>query len=71
MQMDLKKIALRLDNNERLALKYRLTTTDGRTEEIRTDRLLDVAEDGGLLYVERNGVPVYVKIDEAIELIEG
>jgi hypothetical protein len=64
--MDLRKIAAKLDEKEILSLKYKM----GCDGEIRTDRLLDVAEDTGILYVSQNGVPVFVKLDEAIEIIE-
>jgi hypothetical protein len=69
--VDLKQIAARLDNEEKLHLKYKtLAAVDGCNEwVIRTDRLLDVAEDREILYVERDGEPVWVHATEAIEVI--
>lgn len=69
--LELKEIAARLDNDERLRLTYRVHAI-GRREiewEVRTDRLLDVAEDTGVFYVDRSGVPVWVKLDEVIEVL--
>lgn len=69
--IDLHKIAARLDNEEKLRLKYRAPAAADRKSDytIRTDRLLDVAEDFGVLYVDRDGDPVWVRIEEAIEVL--
>lgn len=69
--LDLKKIAARLDDEEKLSLKYRFLVSDGEETEwvVRTDRLLDVAEDSNILYVDHDGEPVWVQLDEALELI--
>lgn len=69
--MDLKKIAVKLDNEEKLELKYKaLVSVDGKTEwVIRTGRLLDVAEDSNILYVDKDGEPIWVRADEVIEVI--
>lgn len=69
--MDLKKIAVRLDDEERLELRYKtLVTVDGRNEWVlRTGRLLDVAEDSNILYVDKDGEPVWVRVDEVVEII--
>lgn len=69
--MDLKKIAARLDDEENLWLKYRTPVgVDGKDEwVIRKDRLLDVAEDSNVLYVDQDGQPVWVRVDEVVEVI--
>jgi hypothetical protein len=69
--MDLNKIAARLDNEERLSLKYWVSAALGEQGEcqVRTDRLLDVAEDRGIFYVDRNGEPTWVSVDEVIEVV--
>lgn len=70
--MDLKEIAARLDDEEILWLKYRAPISENGKNEcvVRTDRLLDVAEDSSILYVEQNGQPVWVRADEVIEVIK-
>ncbi|MEN6520654.1 MAG: hypothetical protein ABFD46_05820 [Armatimonadota bacterium] len=69
--MDLRKIATRLDNEEKMWLKYRAPIGSGGKNEIRKDRLLDVAEESDVLYVDRDGQPVWVRVDEVIEIITG
>ncbi|MEN6373052.1 MAG: hypothetical protein ABFD64_13690 [Armatimonadota bacterium] len=66
--MDLGKIAARLDNEEKLWLKYRAPVGSDGKSEIRKDRLLDVAEESDVLYVDRDGEPVWVRVDEVIEV---
>lgn len=70
-EVDLRTIAARLEDDEKLALKYRaLTTEEGRVEwVVRTDRLLDVSEDRQILYVDRDGTPVWVRVDEVVEVL--
>lgn len=69
--LELNDIAIRLDNEENLRLKYRspVSAGNGVEWETRTDKLLDVAEESGVLYVERDGEPVWVKAEEAIEVV--
>ncbi|MDH7602128.1 MAG: hypothetical protein QHI38_08265 [Armatimonadota bacterium] len=70
--IDLKEIAARLDAEEKMRLKYRFPVSlpDGDVRyEIREDRLLDVAEDARILYVSRGGEVIWVKLEEAIEIV--
>jgi len=70
--MDLSDIAARLDADERLKLTYRFPVSSGSGAvryETRTARLLDVAEDADLLYVRHEGEVIWVKVDEAIEVL--
>ena len=69
--LDLKRIAARLDDDESLSLKYRVPVVDGDQTEwaVRTDRLLDVAEDRQILYVDQDGEPAWVAVSEVIELV--
>ncbi len=71
--IDLTEIAARLDRDEKLMLKYRMPVGDeGRMQwVVRIDRLLDVAEDCGILYVERAGEPAWIAVDEALEVVAG
>ena len=71
--MDLRDIAARLEDDEKLVLKYKALVKKNNQVEwvIRTDRLLDVSEERHILYVDRDGDPVWVRIDEAIEVISG
>ncbi len=71
MILDLDEIAVRLDDEEKLLLKYRVReiVADEVDWVVRTDRLLDVAEDRGILYVERDGEPMWVTIDEAMDVL--
>ena len=68
--MDLAGIAARLEAEEKLMLKYRVQVAQGDHVDwvVRTDRLLDVAEDRGILYVELDGSPVWIDKAEAIEV---
>lgn len=69
--LNLSEIAARLDEDENLLVKYRVSVNlkGNQENQIRTDRLLDVAEENGILYVEQNGAPVWLKADEVIEII--
>lgn len=69
--VNLAEIAARLDEDEKLLLKYRvLVPSDGENDwEIRTDRLLDVSAESGVLYVQCDGVPVWVALEEAVEVL--
>jgi len=68
--VELSEIAARLGDEQKLKLKYRnLITVNGRAKwVVRTDRLLDVDEEQGILYVERDGQPAWVKVEEAIRV---
>ena len=68
--VELSEIAARLGDEQKLKLKYRnLITVNGRAKwVVRTDRLLDVDEEQGILYVERDGQPAWVKVGEAISV---
>jgi hypothetical protein len=70
--VDLKAIAARLDDDKKLILKYRtLVATDGRADwVVRIDPLLDVAEDRGILYVDCDGEPIWVRMEEVIEVLD-
>ncbi|MGC8861356.1 MAG: hypothetical protein ACP5R5_01125 [Armatimonadota bacterium] len=70
--VDLHDIAARLDADEKLRLRYRfpVASAEGQVEyELRESRLLDVAEDAKLLYVSHGGEVLWVKLEEAIEVI--
>lgn len=72
--VDLLEIAARLDDDERLMLRYRMPVGAGGKMQwvVRVDKLLDVAEERGLVYVERDGEPTWVTADEVIEvMVEG
>lgn len=70
-KVNLREIAIRLDGEEELMLRYRVPVAvpEGMDWVVRTDRLLDVAEDCGILYVERDGEPAWVRVEEAIQVI--
>ena len=70
--IDLSDIAARLDADEKLKLTYRFPVSSGSgnvTYETRTAKLLDIAEDSSLFYVRHEGEVIWVKIDEALEVI--
>lgn len=70
--IDLKEVAARLDAEEKLKLRYRFPVNrpDGEVHyEVREDRLLDVAEEAQILYVSRAGEVIWVKLEEAIEIV--
>lgn len=70
--IDLKDIAARLDAEEKMKLRYRFPVNlpDGEVRyEVREDRLLDVAEEARILYVSRGGEVLWVKLEEAIEVV--
>ncbi len=69
--VDLSEITARLDNDEKLNLKYRVPVRSANGDvgyEVRTGRLLDVAEGPRLLYVSHGEQVIWVKQDEAIEV---
>ncbi len=70
-ELNLKEIAARLDEEKRLKLKYRqpVMTDEGTEWVVRTDPLLDVAEDRKILYVDCEGQPIWVRVEEAIEVV--
>lgn len=70
--VDLVDIAARLDADEKLKLKYRFPVrlADGQVEyELRTGRLLDIAEEAKLLYVSHQNEVIWVKLDEAVDVV--
>jgi hypothetical protein len=70
--VDLHEIAVRLDADEKLRLRYRfpVSSAEGHVEyETRESRLLDVAEDARLLYVSHGGEVLWIRLEEAIEVI--
>lgn len=72
--LDISNIAERLDSDEKLELTYRLPvkTPGGRTEfDMRTGRILDVAEEAKLFYVESDNGVIWVKLEEAVEIRSG
>lgn len=69
--VDLSDIAARLDSDEKLTLKYRVPVRSANGDvdyEVRTGRVLDVAEAAQLLYVSHEDEVIWVKLDEAIEV---
>lgn len=70
--IDLSVIAARLDADEKLKLTYRLPISSGDGSvayETRTARLLDISTECGLLYVRHNDEVIWVKAEEAVEII--
>ncbi|MEN6355709.1 MAG: hypothetical protein ABFD83_01345 [Armatimonadota bacterium] len=70
--IDISDVAARLDADEKFKLTYRfpVRAENGQVEyETRQGRLLDVAEEAKLLYVSHNGDVIWVKLEEAIELV--
>lgn len=70
--IDLSDVAARLDADEKLKLTYRFPVSSGSGAvkyETRTAKLLDIAEDSSLLYVRHEGEVIWVKMDEAIEVL--
>ncbi len=70
--MDLADVAARLDADEKLKLTYRIPVSTGNGAvkyEVRTAKLLDVAVDSNLLYVNHDDEVIWVKLDEAIEVV--
>ncbi len=69
--VDLSDVAAKLDADEKLSVKYRfpVRSADGQVEhEVRTGRLLDVAEEAGLLYVSHQGEILWIKRAEVVEV---
>ena len=72
--VDLSDVNARLDADEKLELKYRfpVRSADGEVEyETRKGKLLDVAEEARLLYVSHEGEILWIKLEEAVEIIPG
>jgi hypothetical protein len=70
--IDLSDIAARLDADEKLKLTYRFPVSSGSGSviyETRTAKLLDVAEDCSLFYVRHEGEVIWVKVEEALEVL--
>jgi hypothetical protein len=70
--IDISEIAARLDADEKFTLTYRfpVSAKDGQVEyETRRGRLLDIAEDAKLFYVSHDGDVIWVKVEEAVELV--
>ena len=70
--VDLAKVAARLDAEEKFTVNYRfpVRTVDGEvTHEVRQGKLLDVAEDAGLLYISYQGEVIWIKQEEVMELM--
>ena len=72
-QRDLEELALRLEAEEKLRLRYRWPVRaygGGVVEyEERVDPLLDVAEETGVLFVSQDGEVMKVHLHEAIEVL--
>lgn len=69
--MDLYDLAARLDSDERLKLTYRFPVNSGSGTvkyEVRTAKLLDVAAESDLLYVNHDDEVIWIKVDEAIDV---
>ena len=72
--IDLSGIAERLDAEENLKLSYRfpIHSAGGQVSyETRVGKVLDVAEEAGLLYVSHEDDVIWVKLEEAIEVLSG
>jgi hypothetical protein len=70
--VDLVKVAARLEAEEKFTVKYRFLVrpADGEvTHEVRQGKLLDVAEDAGLLYISYQGEVIWIKQEEVMELM--
>lgn len=70
--LNLSDIAVRIDADEKFKLTYRtpVSSDDGTVVyETRTARLLDVAAESGLLYVRHEGEVIWVKAEEAVEIL--
>lgn len=69
--MDLADVAARLDADEKLKLTYRFPVSSGNGNvnyEVRTAKLLDVAVESNLLYVNHDDEVIWIKLDEVIEV---
>jgi len=70
--VDLVEIAARLDAEEQFTVKYRFPVriAGGHVKhETREDKLLDVAEEAGLIYVSHHGEILWIKLEEVLEVI--
>ena len=72
-QRDLFDLAMRLEADEKMTLRYSWPLSDENTGAVlyeeRADPLLDVAEESGVLFVYHNGDILKVLADEAIEVL--
>ena len=72
-QKDLDDLALRLEDEEKLNLRYRWPVKvqgDGSTQyEEHIGPLLDVSEETGVLFVSQDGKAMVVRLEEAIEVL--
>lgn len=72
--LNLAEIAASLDREEKFMVTYRLpvSSADGQVGyETRQGKLLDVAEDAGLLYVSHQGQVIWIKTDEVVSVEKG
>ena len=70
--MDLVKIAERLDAEEQLKLKYKTPVAIGGSWQspiVRMDKLLDVEPERDTLFVSFRGEAIWIRIDEALEVL--
>lgn len=71
--VDLADLVARLDSEEKLKVKYRFPKRSRDGKEVtwteRCGKLLDVEEEGRLLYVSQDSGVVWIKTDEAIEVL--
>ena len=71
--VDLAELAERLDAEERLKVRYKFPKRsphgDGVTWCERVGKLLDVEEEGRLLFIAQDNSVVWIKTDEAIEIL--
>lgn len=70
--IDLSDVATRLDADERLRLTYRFPVSSGNGTvkyEVCTAKLLDVAVESNLLYVNHDDEVIWIKLEEAVEVV--
>ncbi len=72
--MDLVDLARRLDQEERLQIKYlcplRAVNGEGIKYEERVGELLDVSLEANTLFVRSNSEVIWIKPEEAIALLD-
>lgn len=71
--VDLSEVAARLDAEEKLKLRYKFPKRSRDGKEVtwceRCGKLLDVEEEANLLYVSQENAVVWIKKDEALEVL--
>ena len=67
--MDLVEIAERLDAEEQLKLRYITSAKAYGASVVREDKLLDVEPERDTLFVLFRGEPIWIRKDEAIEIL--